>query len=278
MEPMELLLQAIIQGVVQGLTEFLPISSSAHLILLPRLLGWDDPFLTSAEFDVMLHLGTLGALLVYFWRDVASLGQAWLASLRERRLGDDPQRRLAWLLLLTVIPAALVGALFEDFFDETFREALLLIPLLLVVGALMLAFGERYGRRERGLDRLRGRDALFIGLAQALALFPGISRSGVTIAAGLVLGLEREAAARFAFLMGIPIIAGAGLWKMRVIVGGETSAFEPLVLAGGMAASALAGLAAIAFLLRFLRTRSTGIFIVYRLLFAAVAAGLIVTR
>ena len=275
---MELLLQAIIQGVVQGLTEFLPISSSAHLILLPRLMGWDDPFLTSAEFDVMLHLGTLGALLVYFWRDMVRLGRAWLASLRERRLGDDPHRRLAWLLLLTVIPAALVGALFEDFFDETFREALLLIPLLLVVGAGMLAFGERYGRRDRGLERLRVRDALVIGLAQALALFPGISRSGVTIAAGLVVGLQREAAARFSFLMGIPIIAGAGLWKLRVIVSGETSAFEPMVLAAGMAASALAGLAAIAFLLRFLRTRSTGIFIVYRLLFAAVAAVLLITR
>jgi len=274
----ELLLQAIIQGVVQGLTEFLPISSSAHLILLPRLMGWDDPFLTSAEFDVMLHLGTLGALLVYFWRDMVRLGRAWLASLRERRLGDDPHRRLAWLLLLTVIPAALVGALFEDFFDETFREALLLIPLLLVVGAGMLAFGERYGRRDRGLERLRVRDALVIGLAQALALFPGISRSGVTIAAGLVVGLQREAAARFSFLMGIPIIAGAGLWKLRVIVSGETSAFEPMVLAAGMAASALAGLAAIAFLLRFLRTRSTVIFIVYRLLFAAVAAVLLITR
>lgn len=275
---MELLLQAIIQGVVQGLTEFLPISSSAHLILLPRLLGWDDPFLTSPEFDVMLHLGTLAALLVYFWRDLIRLGIAWLASIRDRRLAADPDRRLAWLLLLTVIPAALVGALFEDFFDETFRDVLLVIPLLLVVGAGMLAFGERYGRRDRGLDKLRVRDALVIGVAQALALFPGISRSGVTIAAGLVLGLDRAAAARFAFLMGIPIIAGAGLWKLRVIVAGETSAFEPLVLAAGMTASALAGLAAIAFLLRYLRTRSTGIFIVYRLLFAAVAAVLLITR
>lgn len=275
---MELLLQAIIQGMVQGLTEFLPISSSAHLILVPRLLGWDDPFLTSPEFDVMLHLGTLAALLVYFWRDLIRLGMAWLASIRERRLADDPDRRLAWLLLLTVIPAALVGALFEDFFDETFRDALLVIPLLLVVGAGMLAVGERYGRRDRGLEKLRVRDAVVIGIAQALALFPGISRSGVTIAAGLLLGLDRAAAARFAFLMGIPIIAGAGVWKLRVIVAGETSAFEPLVLAAGMAASALSGLAAIAFLLRYLRTRSTGIFIVYRLGFAAVAAALLLTR
>jgi undecaprenyl-diphosphatase len=263
---------------VQGLTEFLPISSSAHLILVPRLLGWDDPFLTSPEFDVMLHLGTLAALLVYFWRDLIRLGIAWLASIRERRLADDPDRRLAWLLLLTVIPAALVGALFEDFFDETFRDALLVIPLLLVVGAGLLAIGERYGRRDRGLEKLGVRDAVVIGIAQALALFPGISRSGVTIAAGLLLGLERAAAARFAFLMGIPIIAGAGLWKLRVIVAGETSAFEPLVLAAGMIASALSGLAAIAFLLRYLRTRSTGIFIVYRLGFAAVAAVLLLTR
>ncbi len=263
---------------VQGLTEFLPISSSAHLILLPRLMGWDDPFLSSAEFDVMLHLGTLAALLAYFWRDLIRLAVAWVSSIRDRRLGADPDRRLAWLLLLTVIPAALVGALFEDFFDETFREALLLIPVLLAVGAGMLAFGERFGRRERGLEQLGVKDALVIGLAQALALFPGMSRSGVTIAAGLVLGLEREAAARFAFLMGIPIIAGAGLWKLRVIIAGETSPFEPVVLAAGMAASALAGLAAIVFLLRYLRTRSTGIFIVYRLLFAAVAAVLMLTR
>ncbi|MBA2487923.1 MAG: undecaprenyl-diphosphate phosphatase, partial [Chloroflexi bacterium] len=207
---MELILQSMAIGVIQGLTEFLPISSSAHLILVPRLLGWRDPFLNSPEFDVMLHMGTLLALLLYFGRELVVLARAWLASIRERRLKGDAQRRLAWLLIVTVVPAAIIGALFEDFFDETFRDVLLAIPVFLVVGAALLAVAERIGRRERGLDRLRLPDALVIGVAQALALFPGISRSGVTIAAGLFLGLERAAAARFAFLMGVPITAGAG--------------------------------------------------------------------
>ncbi|MGI8534645.1 MAG: undecaprenyl-diphosphate phosphatase, partial [Candidatus Limnocylindrales bacterium] len=207
---MELILQSMAIGVIQGLTEFLPISSSAHLILVPRLLAWRDPFLNSPEFDVMLHMGTLLALLLYFGRDLVVLARAWFASIRERRLKGDAQRRLAWLLIVTVVPAAIIGALFEDFFDETFRDVLLAIPVFLVVGAALLAVAERIGRRERGLDRLRLPDALVIGVAQALALFPGISRSGVTIAAGLFLGLERAAAARFAFLMGVPITAGAG--------------------------------------------------------------------
>jgi undecaprenyl-diphosphatase len=255
---------------VQGLTEFLPISSSAHLIVLPRLLGWNDPFLNSAEFDVMLHLGTLAALLLYFWRDLWRLFIAWLASLRERRVGADPDRRLAWLLAVTVVPAALLGSLLEDFFDTAFRERLALVAALLVVGASILWLAERQGRRERELGSLRLTDALVIGAAQALALFPGISRSGITIAAGLFLGLERAAAARFAFLMGTPIIAGAGLWKLRLLAGGGFGAFDPAVLGAGVLAAALSGLAAIWFLLAYLRRRDTGPFIVYRVAFAAV--------
>lgn len=267
---MELILQSMVIGVIQGLTEFLPISSSAHLIVVPRLLGWQDPFLNSPEFDVMLHMGTLVALLLYFGRDLIVLARAWVASLRERRLDGDPQRRLAWLLIVTVVPAAIIGALFEDFFDETFRDVLLAIPVLLVVGAGLLALAERVGRRERGLDRLRFPDALVIGVAQALALFPGISRSGVTIAAGLFMGLERAAAARFAFLMGVPITAGAGLVKIRAIAAGDAGAFDPVVLAVGMLAAAVAALAAIHLLLRFLRNHSTWVFIGYRVVFAVV--------
>lgn len=269
---MELLLQAIAIGVVQGLTEFLPISSSAHLILLPPLMGWDEPFLNSAEFDVMLHLGTLVALVAYFWRDLVRLALAWLRSIAERRIGADPDRRLAWLLAITVFPAAAIGALFEDFFDEAFRGALIVIPILLAAGALLLALAERFGRRERELDQLRPRDAIAIGAAQALALFPGISRSGITIAAGLFLGLERAAAARFAFLIGVPITAGAVAWKVRAIAAGDAVPFDAAVLFAGVAASALAGFAAIAILLRFLRDHSTGIFIWYRLAAAAIVA------
>ena len=275
---METLLQAIVIGLIQGLTEFLPISSSAHLILVPQVLGWDDPFLNSPAFDVMLHMGTLAALLVYFWRDLLRYLIAGVAVLGDRRIGDDPDRRMAVLLAASVIPAALVGVLLEDFIDGFFRASPLAICALLVVGALILFVAERAARHTRQMTDLRVRDALGIGVAQALALFPGISRSGITISAGLFLGLERAAAARFAFLMGTPIIAGAGIWKMREIFSGEAGAFEPNVLLAGVVASAIAGLAAIWILLRFLQSHSTDVFVLYRLAAAAVFASLLLLR
>ena len=275
---METIGQAIVIGIVQGLTEFLPISSSAHLILLPRLLGWDDAFILSPAFLVMLHLGTLLALLIYFWRDLARYALAGLAVLRTRRVGDDPDRRLALLLAASVIPGALVGLALEEFIDTFFREQLLVVCGLLVVGALLLFGAERIARHTRRMDELRLRDALAIGLAQALALFPGISRSGVTIAAGLAVGLQRPAAARFAFLMGTPIIFGAGAWKMRELFDGSAGSFDVAVLAAGMLASATAGLLAIWGLLAFLRRFSTDVFGLYRVGFAIVAAGLLLSR
>jgi undecaprenyl-diphosphatase len=265
---MQTILQAVFIGIVQGLTEFLPVSSSAHLIVVPRLLGWHDAFLNSAAFDVMLHVGTLLALVGYFARDLLRLLRAFLASLVERTLADDPERRLAWLLLVSVIPAALLGATLESFFDTYFRERLALVAALLLVGAGILWLAERQGRRERGLSQMRLRDALVIGAAQALALFPGTSRSGITIAAGLFLGLERAAAARFAFLMAVPVIAGAGLWKSRELLGAGAIGYDPVVLLAGMVAAAVSGLLAIGLLLRFLRDHSTGLFIAYRVLFA----------
>jgi len=266
----EPIVQAVIVGVVQGLTEFLPISSSAHLILLPQLLGWDDELINSPEFVVMLHMGTLAALLAYFWRETVDLVAAGWAALRERSLAGDPRRKLALVLLLTIVPAALFGVVFEDFIDTFFREALVVIPVILVVGALILWLAERLGTRERDLDRVGYADAALIGVAQALALFPGISRSGITLAAGLFRGLERPAAARFAFLMGIPIIAGAGLWKARTIVTGSAGDVDLAVLGAGVLAAAVSGWLAIGFLLRYLRRHSTGIFIAYRLVAAAV--------
>jgi undecaprenyl-diphosphatase len=264
------IVQAIVIGIVQGLTEFLPISSSAHLILLPRVLGWDDAFINSPEFVVMLHMGTLAALLAYFWREVLVLLRATWAALRERSLKGDPERRLALVLFLSGIPAALFGLFLEEWIDTFFRDAILVVPIILVVGAAILWLAERLGSRQRDLDRVEVADAVLIGGAQALALFPGISRSGITLAAGLFRGLEREAAARFAFLMGIPIIAGAGLWKTRNIVSGGAGDVDLVVLAAGILASAIAGWVAIGFLLRYLRYNSTGIFIAYRLVAAAV--------
>jgi undecaprenyl-diphosphatase len=266
----EALIHAAILGIVQGLTEFLPISSSAHLILVPKLLGWNDPFIDSAAFDVMLHMGTLVALLVYFWRDLVEILGAWLASIRDRRIGDDPQRRLAWLLVVSVIPAAILGAALEGFFDEAFREHYQWIALFVLVGATLLWLGERRGTQTRGLDGMVLRDAVTIGAAQALALFPGTSRSGITIAAGLLLGLKREAAARFSFLMAVPVIAGAGIWKARTLVGASLGGAQVNELIVGIVTSAIFGFVAIAFLLRFLRTNPTTVFIAYRIVFAAV--------
>ena len=267
---MEEIVQAIIIGVVQGLTEFLPVSSSAHLIVLPRIFGWDDELINSSTFVVMLHMGTLAALLVFFWRDVLELLGAFVALIRERSFGDDPNRKLSLVLLLTIIPAALFGLVFEDWIDGFFYDAVLIIPFILVVGAGILWLAERIGTRTRDLQQSNFGDAAFIGVAQALALFPGISRSGITIAAGLARGLKRESAARFAFLMGIPIIAGAGLWKARNIVTGEAGDVDLAVLAAGVIAAFIAGWLAIGFMLRYLRDHSTGIFIAYRLIAAAV--------
>jgi undecaprenyl-diphosphatase len=264
------IIQAIVIGVVQGLTEFLPISSSAHLIVLPRVLGWDDALINSPEFVVMLHMGTLAALLVYFWRDVIDLLRAAWAALRERSVAGDPQRKLAVVLLLSVIPAAVVGFLFESWIERFFREAILVVPFILAVGAAILWLAERLGTRDRDLTQAEYGDGVVIGVAQALALFPGISRSGVTLAAGLFRGLEREAAARFAFLMGIPIIAGAGLWTERHILTGAAGDVDLAVLAAGVIAAAVSGLLAIRFLLGYLRSHSLGIFIAYRLVAAVV--------
>ena len=275
---MDELVQAIVIGIVQGLTEFLPISSSAHLILLPRLLGWDDRFITSPTFLVMLHMGTLAALLAYFWRDLIRYAVAALAVLRERRVGNEPERRMAVLLAASVIPAALIGVALEGFIDSFFREQLLVVCVLLVVGAIILFVAERVARHTRPIEDLRVRDALTVGLAQAIALFPGISRSGITISAGLMLGLNREAAARFAFLMAAPIVLGAGLWKTRELFDGSVGAFDPIVLAAGVLASALSGLAAIGLLLAFLRRYSTDVFVVYRLVAAGVFAAVLLLR
>jgi undecaprenyl-diphosphatase len=277
---MDLIFQATVIGIVQGLTEFLPVSSSAHLILVPQLLGWDDPFINSASFDVMLHLGTLLALVVYFWRDLIELIKAGIASIRERSLGTDPNRRLAWLLVISVIPAALLGVLGESFFDTYFRQSdrLIYVCGILIIGAIILFIAERVGTRARGLDQANVTDAAIIGGAQALALFPGISRSGVTIAAGLFRGLKRDSAARFAFLMGIPVIGGAGFWKARELISAPPGSADFAALAAGFIAAAIAGFLAIRFLLSFLRVHSTGIFIAWRIGFALVAAAILLTR
>jgi undecaprenyl-diphosphatase len=266
---MDQVVQAIVLGIVQGLTEFLPVSSSGHLIVVPALLGWDDPVIESLAFSVMLHVATLTALLLYFRTDWLRLVPAGLAALRDRSIQGDPDRKLAWLLAASTVPAVIAGVALNDLIEHAFREARL-VALTLVIGAAVLWLADRIGSRTREISGLTFPIAIGIGAAQALALVPGISRSGISISAGLFAGLDREAAARFAFLMATPITAGAGLWEMRKILLGEAGVDLPLLpLAAGMVASLVAGLAAIAVLLRFLRSHGTGVFVAYRIALAA---------
>jgi undecaprenyl-diphosphatase len=265
----DLSIQALVMGLVQGLTEFLPISSSGHLVLLPWFFGWKDPFIDSLAFSVMLHLGTLLALLIYFARDWLRLIPAGLASIRDRSLRDDPDRRLAWLIVVATIPALIVAPLLNDALESTVREPAP-VALMLCVGAAILWLAERWGTKLREMTSLGFLGALGIGVAQVLALVPGISRSGVSISAGLFAGLTRESAARFSFLMATPVVAAAGLWEGRKIVTGEGETTPELrLILIGFVAAAFAGLLAIRFMLEFLKRRPVTLFVAYRVLLAA---------
>ncbi len=265
---MDTSIQALVMGLVQGLTEFIPVSSSGHLVLVPWFLGWDDPFIDSLAFSVILHLGTLLALLLYFWRDWLRIIPAGLASIRDRSIDGDEDRKLAWLIALGTIPALAAGALLSDEFEALVREAPR-VALMLCVGAAILWLAERWGSRDRDMRALTFPGALFVGVAQAVALIPGISRSGVSISAGMFLGLTRESAARFSFLLATPAVAAAGLWEGRKILAGESGVSpDAQVAAIGFVSSFLAGLVAIRFMLEFLRRQPNTLFIVYRVLLA----------
>jgi undecaprenyl-diphosphatase len=267
---MDTLVQAVVMGIVQGLTEFLPVSSSGHLIIVPFLAGWTDPFITSLSFSVMLHIGTLVALLLYFRADWLRLVPAGLATIRDRSFESDPDRRVAWLVAIATVPALVIGFVFNDAVEERFRE-IGTVTLMLVIGGAILWFAERRGSRRLLAVDLTFAKALGIGLAQALALIPGISRSGISISAGLFAGLDRESAARFSFLMATPITGAAAVYETYKLLSGEAGLVVDLgPLVAGMAASMVAGFAAIAGLLRFLRTRSTDVFVAYRVVLAAV--------
>lgn len=260
--------QAIAYGLVQGLGEFLPISSSAHLAVLPWAAGWQDPGLA---FDVALHMGTLIALLVYFRRELWRYGRALLLSVRELRVGDDPDRRLAWLVLIGSLPGGAIGVLLEKAAEDELRSKALIAAAMIVMGLGLFAADTLFAQRRK-LGAVTLRDALVIGLAQACAIVPGVSRSGSTIAAGRVLGLDRDAAARFSFLLALPITAGAGLLKVPKLVhaGGLDAA-----VAVGVVVSGVSGYVAIDLLLKLVRTRSYLPFVVYRVLFGLAVLGAI---
>ena len=267
---MDLILQALVMGIVQGLTEFLPVSSSAHLFIVPFLFGWDGSFIDSLAFGVMLHLGTLAALLIYYGHDWLRIVPAGFAVIRDRSFRDDPDRRLAWLILAATIPAAVVGAVFNDVIGTSFRQ-IGLVAVMLVVGAVILWLADRWGGTSRRLADLTFPIAIGIGAAQVLSLVPGISRSGISISAGRLAGLDRAAAARFSFLMATPITAGAVLFEARQLLTGEAGVTLPIgPLVVGLIASFVSGLIAIRVLMEYVRTRSLSVFVGYRVALAAV--------
>jgi undecaprenyl-diphosphatase len=255
--------QATILGIVQGLTEFLPVSSSAHLIIIPWLLGWSDPGLA---FDVALHLGTLLALLVYYWREWLDMGLS-LAS------GNALPRRLLLLLIIASIPGAIIGVLLEKQAETIFRSPLLIAASMATLG-LILWIADAFGRKNRKLEDLSVVDALLIGLSQALAIIPGVSRSGATITTARILGIERADAANFSFLMATPIIAGAGMLEMHKLFHSGLAA----QLGWGFAAAAVFGVLAIAGLIAFVRTRTYRPFAIYRIALAALVAAIAIAR
>ena len=263
--------EAIVLGIVQGLTEFLPISSTGHLRIVPAFAGWEDP---GAAFTAIIQLGTTVAVLIYFRDDLWRVARAWFRSLRDPSVRASVDARMGWYLIVATVPISIFGFAFDDQIETGARD-LYLIGAVLIVFSFVLLGSERLGRKERGEGDVTLRDALAIGFAQACALVPGVSRSGATISAGLLTGLEREAAARFSFLLSMPAIVLAALYSMRGVVTGEETTdagLVPVLIATLFAF--VSGYLAIAWLLRFLARRGLGVFVGYRIALGAVVLGL----
>lgn len=261
-------LQTVVLGAIQGLTELIPISSSAHLVIIRWVFGWETQDLV---LDVSLHLGTLIALLAYFWREWYDIGRGYIRTTRLVKLfGLTPettttQSMLLWPLVFACIPGAVAGVLLEDAAANAFRSPILIAATLIGMGLLLFA-ADRIGKNARPMESVRARDWIVIGLAQALAIIPGVSRSGVTITAGLFCGLRRDASAKFSFLIGAPIIFGAAVYEMRHLFHREMSAQDTLPLVLGVLTAAVVGYACISFLIRYLKEHKTDIFVLYRVL------------
>jgi undecaprenyl-diphosphatase len=259
------LIQAFILGIVQGLTEFLPISSSAHLVIVPALFHWDIPEQQAFIFDVLVQLGTLLAVIIYFWRDLLNIVQAIFQGLKEKKPFASSQALLGWYIILATIPAGILGLLIKDQVEKAFSSTLMTGIFLLVTAAL-LTLGEYFGKRTRSLDQITWMDALIIGVFQAISIFPGVSRSGSTITGGMLKSFDRTAAARFAFLMSIPILLAAGVLALKDLSLVSDFASQIPALIVGFVTAALVGYLAIRWLLGYLTHRSLYIFAVYCLI------------
>jgi len=271
------LIEAIVLGIIQGLTEFLPISSSAHQLIASAFFGWDDP---GAAFTAVTQLGTEAAVLIYFRRDLWAIATTWASSLRNPALRITTDARVGWYLIVATIPIGVLGLTFEEQIENGARD-LWLVGTVLIVFGLILGYADRVGSHERDVDQLSVRDGVAIGVAQSLALIPGVSRSGATMSAGLLLGLDRAAAARFSFLLAIPAVLASGLYQLVGILSGEEGGDEPFgYVALATVISFVVGYAAIAWLLRYLSNHSVAVFVWYRialgvLVLALTAAGVI---
>jgi undecaprenyl-diphosphatase len=261
--------EAIVLGIVQGLTEFLPISSTAHLRIVPAFAGWADP---GAAFTAVVQLGTMAAVLLYFRADLWRIALASLAAVRDPEARKTTDARLGLYIVLGTIPIAIFGLIFKDQIETGARDLTLIGCTLIALGLVLLA-AERVATQRRDLDDLTGRDGLIIGLAQAAALVPGVSRSGATITAGLFLGFERTAAARYSFLLSIPAVVLSGLFELRHVGDGRHAAAVPTAIATLIAF--VVGYASIAFLLRYLVNHSTAVFVAYRVVLGAVVLVLV---
>ena len=265
-------LVALVLGVVQGLTEFLPISSSAHQSIVGQFFGGEDP---GSAFTAITQLGTETAVILYFRRDIALIIRSWVGSLTGKVARDNPEARMGWLVIIGSVPIVVLGLLFQDWIDTVFRNLWLTVAMLAGF-AVVIGIADRLARNARPLESLTWGHGVLFGLAQSLALIPGVSRSGATIAAGLALGYQRVAAAKYAFLLAIPAVVGSGLFKLADITDDPVEpAWGPIALA--TAVSFVIGYAVIAWLLRYVSTHDFLPFVVYRIVLAAVVAVLLLT-
>jgi undecaprenyl-diphosphatase len=254
------LLQAIVLGLIQGLTEFLPISSSAHLRIFPEMFGWGDP---GAAFTAVIQIGTELAVLIFFRKDIVRIATAWAKSLVKPEYRGQLDARMGWFIIVGSLPIVVLGVLLKDVIEQDFRSLWIIGTTLIVMG-VVLGIADRVGSTDKRLKQITLRDSVLMGLAQALALVPGVSRSGATLSMGRFLGYEREAATRYAFLLAIPAVVGAGLFELKDIPNSEnTYGWAPTIVA--TVVSFVVGYAAIAWLLRYVTTRSYTPFVVYRI-------------
>ncbi|HEY3685027.1 MAG TPA: undecaprenyl-diphosphate phosphatase [Streptosporangiaceae bacterium] len=263
--------QAVVEGIVQGLTEFLPISSSGHLRIVPALLGWPDP---GAAFTAVIQIGTMAAIVIYFWRDIGRIIWTWLRSLWTPSLRGTLDARMGWYIGLGTIPISILGVVFSNLIETGARNLWLISSTLIALG-LVLLVAEKVGTRKKEVGDIGLRDGLIIGCFQALALVPGVSRSGSTITGGLFLGYTREAAARYSFLLSIPAVVLSGLFELKDIGSAGMPGLVPTAVATLL--SFVVGYACIAWLLRYLTRHSTLVFVVYRVALGAVLMALLAT-